>query len=186
MMLKYEREHSANIRTAKHDGRKPYINPSAGGRWLWADTLPASAYKDAITQQQTFSKWFREQVLTPSGNGSCSQSIVLYNSYSGVPDLRTKLTPTRLPIGLDPTSYSPFSGVPDFAFPLGEVKTMSNITGKPEALPVAADIMAAQGCDGLITKIGLELVKRGAVVVPKAGGTLEGDEMLFRRDMTLY
>lgn len=90
-----------------------------------------------------------------------------------------------MPSGLYPVYYSPFSGTPDMAFPLGEVYTMSNITGQEEPLPVAADIMAAQGCDGLVTKLGLELVKKGVVKVPKAGGDLEGREILFRREMGL-
>lgn len=75
--------------------------------------------------------------------------------------------------------------MPDIALPLGEVRTRSNITGLDEALPVSGDVMAARGCDGMIARLGMELVSKGAVRVPQAGGTMEGAEVLFRREMGL-
>ncbi len=167
----------------KHNGRKPYVNPSAHGRWEWASTAPASAYPAAKRQQETFSHWFRTHVLAATGNASCSSALLLYSDHVGVPDVRTTLRPIGIPWGMENVYYSPFSGTPDLAFPLGEVRTLSNITGQEEPLPVSADIMAARGCDGLVTRLGLELVKKGAVRIPKAGGSLDGAEVLFRREM---
>lgn len=170
---------------AKHNGRKPFVNPSAYGRWDWASKAPESVYHEAKKQQETAGAWFREHVLSTTGNGSCSSALLVYSDHWGTPDLRTKLRRISLPWGVQTQSYSPMAGTPDFAFPLGEVRTLSNITGQEEPLPVAADIMAARGCDGLITRLGLDLLKKGAVRVPKAGGTLSGGEILFRREMGL-
>ncbi|KAJ6788972.1 hypothetical protein PWT90_02568 [Aphanocladium album] len=169
----------------KYNGRKPFVNPSASGRWEWASKAPESAYRDAKLQQETVSRWFREHVLAATGNASCSSALLLYSDHWGAPDLRTKLRGITIPWGSGTQNYSPMAGTPDFAFPLGELRTMSNITGREEPLPVSADIMAARGCDGLITRLGLELVKKGAVKIPKAGGTLDGGEVLFRREMGL-
>ncbi|KAM3497218.1 hypothetical protein MY10362_009422 [Beauveria mimosiformis] len=169
----------------KHNGRKPFVNPSANSRWLWASTAPPSAYPAAKHQQETISRWLRAHVLAATADARCSSSLVLYSDYGGAPDLRTQLQPARLPWGLATTLYSPFAGVPDVALPLGEVRTRSNVTGLDEALPVSGDVMAARGCDGMIARLGMELVRRGAVRVPQAGGTMEGAEVLFRREMGL-
>ncbi|OAA56494.1 Amidase [Cordyceps fumosorosea ARSEF 2679] len=173
----------------KHDGRKPYVNPSADGRWSWAQTLPTSAYPAAKRQQETFSTWFRQHVLAATGDARCSSSLLLYSDYYGVPELRMTLRASGLPIGLPigpgTVYYAPFSGTPDVALPLGEVRSSSNVTGREEPLPVSADVMAARGCDALLTRLAVELARKGAVKVPRPGGSLDGAEVLFRREMGL-
>jgi hypothetical protein len=74
-----------------------------------------------------------------------------------------------------------FAGVPDSVFPIGEVGEVSSVTGVEEKLPVAMDVMAARGCDGLLARLAQQLVEQGVIKVPKAGGTLEGGEVLMRR-----
>ncbi|TQV94449.1 hypothetical protein V2A60_005492 [Cordyceps javanica] len=167
----------------KHDGRKPYVNPSPNNRWEWARQQPASAYPAAKRQQETFRDWFRTRVLAATGDARCSSALLVYSDYYGAPDLRTTLRPVPPVRGLEDVFYSSFSGTPDFALPLGEVRTRSSVTGKDEPLPVSADVMAAHGCDGLVTRLAIELARAGAVKVPKAGGTLDGGEVLFRRQM---
>lgn len=76
---------------------------------------------------------------------------------------------------------SSYSGTPDIVLPLGEVYRASNVTGEEELLPVTVDAMAARGCDGLLTRLAIDLVRQGSVVVPKTGGTLDGGEILFKR-----
>lgn len=49
-------------------------------------------------------------------------------------------------------------------------------------LPVTVDIMAAKGCDGMLTKLAIDLVEAGIVPIPKAGQTLAGGgDVLIRR-----
>ena len=51
-----------------------------------------------------------------------------------------------------------------------------------EVLPVTVDIVAAKGCDGLIFNLVQDLVKAGIIEVPLTGQTIEGREILMRRE----
>lgn len=59
---------------------------------------------------------------------------------------------------------------------------MSNVTGMEELLPVSVDVMAARGCDGLLTRLAMDLVREGVIDVPKTGRDLDGAEVLFKRE----
>ena len=64
---------------------------------------------------------------------------------------------------------------------VGESPFFSNASHHIEMLPVAVDIMAAKGCDGMLTKLALDLVEAGVLPIPEAGQTLSGGEVLLRR-----
>ena len=59
---------------------------------------------------------------------------------------------------------------------------MSNVTGMEELLPVSVDVMAARGCDGLLARLAMDLVREGAIDVPQTGRDLDGAEVLFKRE----
>lgn len=135
--------------------------------------------------------WFNTHILAPSSPSSddatCSSALFLYvgaaagqnprNAYNG---------PPGVPFGFGTSRISVFAEVPDSVFPLGDVAGVggvSVITGVEERLPVAVDVLAAKGCDGLLARLAQELVEAGVVKVPKAGGTLEGGEVLMRRGL---
>ncbi|EGX94493.1 Amidase [Cordyceps militaris CM01] len=166
----------------KHGGRKPFVNPSPLTRWTWAQTLPASAYPAARRQHVVARAWFGTHVLAATGNARCSSALLLYSDYLGTPNPRTTMRVMPGVRGLQAAYWAPLTGTPDLALPLGEVRTLSNVTGEAEPLPVSADIMAARGCDGLLTRLAAELVAKGAVKVPQTGASLNGGaEMLFRQ-----
>ena len=84
-----------------------------------------------------------------------------------------------MPFGFSTGRISPFAEVPDFVFPLGEISAMSDITAHEEQFPVAVDVMAAKGCDGLLVRLAQDLVEAGILTPPKAGRTLSGGEILI-------
>jgi hypothetical protein len=130
--------------------------------------------------------WFNSEVLpTVDDSEQCSDAILLYPGSSGTPSPRNRYgsAPTTAPLGFSNGRLSVFSEAPDNVFPLGEVSYQSTITLKSELLPVAINIMVAKGCDGLIPRLAQDLVKEDILKIPKAGGTLEGDEILLRRGL---
>lgn len=72
--------------------------------------------------------------------------------------------------------------MPDSVFPIGEAPFYSNITNHEEYLPVTIDILAAKGCDGLIVKLAQDLVAAGILPVPETGGTIDGGDILMKRE----
>jgi hypothetical protein len=67
-------------------------------------------------------------------------------------------------------------------FPIGEALFFSNITNHEEYLLVTIDILAAKGCDRLIVKLAQDLVTAGILPIPETGGTIDGGDILMRRE----
>ncbi len=44
-----------------------------------------------------------------------------------------------------------FAEVPDVVVPVGQASYQSTITNHTEVLPVTVDLMAAKGCDGMVS-----------------------------------
>lgn len=51
-----------------------------------------------------------------------------------------------------------------------------------EYLPVTVDVMVAKGCGSLIYSLAQDLVTEGILSMPETGRTIEGGEILMRRD----
>ncbi|KAK4099405.1 glutamyl-tRNA amidotransferase [Parathielavia hyrcaniae] len=174
---------------AAHNGRLPFINPVPLRRWAYGDSLPASALDEAYAAKSLFQSWFNTEILPPASSSSpdeaeCSSSLIVYVGSTGNPNPRnTYRGAPGIPLGFGTSRISVFSGVPDSVFPIGEVARLSSITGVEEMLPVAVNVLAAAGCDGLVVRLAQELVEAGLLKVPKAGGTMEGGEVLMRRGL---
>lgn len=67
---------------------------------------------------------------------------------------------------------SNFAEVPDMVFPIGQAAYNSTITGQIEYLPVAVDILAAKGCDGMILELAEKLYEAGILRQPGVGSVL--------------
>ncbi|KAK3896991.1 amidase signature domain-containing protein, partial [Staphylotrichum tortipilum] len=169
---------------AAHSNRRPFINPVPLHRWAYGDSLPSSALDAAYAAKSLFMGWFNTRILPPAASpDQCSASLVLYVGSTGGQNPRNVYPGTPgVPFGFGNSRISVFSEVPDSVFPLGEVGSVSGVTGVEEKLPVTVDVMAAKGCDGLLARLAQELAAAGVVKVPKAGGTVEGGgEVLMRR-----
>lgn len=66
---------------------------------------------------------------------------------------------------------------------VGQAPYFSNITQHEEYLPVAVDILAARGCDGIIARLAKDLVSGGILNVTQAGQTIYGGDVLHKRDI---
>ncbi|KAK5944099.1 hypothetical protein PMZ80_003380 [Knufia obscura] len=75
-----------------------------------------------------------------------------------------------------------FAEVPDMVYPLGQAASFSNITQHEEYFPVAVDVIAAKGCDGLLVKLAQDLVAAGIIPQPVTGRTIYGGDVLMRRE----
>ncbi|CAG9975522.1 unnamed protein product [Clonostachys byssicola] len=169
---------------AAYEGRRPFVNPVPLSRWAYAEALPKGTYEAALQNKTTFMNWFNTNVLPRSNdNGQCSESILLYPSSSGTPSPRNRYsTAPGAPLGFSSGRISVFAEVPDNVFPLGEVATNSSITGQDELLPVAVSLLVAKGCDGILPRLAKDLVEQGVLKIPQTGRTLEGGEILLRRN----
>lgn len=127
--------------------------------------------------------WFDESILSPSDDvNQCSSAILLYPGSTGLQDPRNLYGgPPSIPIGFTDGRISVFSGCPDSVFPVGQFSGFSSITQHDEFLPVTVDVMVAKGCDGLLVRLAQDLVAEGLVVVPQAGQTIYGGDVLMRR-----
>jgi len=173
---------------AAHDGRRPFVNPVPLARWGYGDSLPDSALDEAYAAKKLFMDWFNSEVLPPVRDAAqCSDSLLLYVGSRGSQNPRNRYrSAPGVPLGFGTSRISVFAEVPDSVFPVGEVPLFSEITGHLEYFPVAVNLMAAKGCDGLLVKLARDLVKAGILKVPQAGGRLTGGEILMRRDLDSF
>jgi hypothetical protein len=163
------------------------VNPVPLARWGYGDTVSASQLQDQYDAKASFMRWFNKEILPRVADPKqCSSSLVLYVGSSGGQNPRNRYGGgPGVPFGFSSGRISVLAEVPDSVFPLGEVLSRSAITAHDEALPVAVDIMAAKGCDGLLVKLAQDLVKAGIIAEPKAGGSIKGGAILMRRGLGL-
>ncbi|KAJ3962830.1 hypothetical protein N0V92_000398 [Colletotrichum tropicale] len=160
------------------DGRQPFINPSPLARWAWAANY---SWDEAMQNKTMFMDWFNDQILPPVNDSlQCSSGLILYAGKTGTQSPRNRYD-IALPApftGFSAPRMSVFSGCPDLIYPVGEVSSFSALTNHDEKLPVAVGILAAKGCDGLLSRLAIDLVKEGILKVPEAGGSLTGGPIL--------
>ncbi|KAI8935518.1 hypothetical protein NX059_008089 [Plenodomus lindquistii] len=168
---------------AKHDGRKPFVNPVPLARWGWGDNQ-TNTVSEAISNKTTFMTWANSSFLAPSAS-TCSESLVLYVGSTGRTTYRnTYLTAPGVPFGFSNSRISVMAEVPDFVVPIGEAAYNSTITGHVEYLPVTANFMAAKGCDGMLFSLIEELYEAGIVKESLVGRSgITGGDILLRRGM---
>jgi hypothetical protein len=168
---------------AVHDGRLPFVDPVPLARWAFGDSYPASALTDGLNNKTVFMNWFQGKYLhTVSDASQCSSAIMLYVGGTGSQNPRNQyLSKPGAPTGFSSGRISPLSEVPDNVLPIGQVSSFSAITNHTEFLPVSVDVMVAKGCDGLIPRMAMDLIKVGAVVVPEVGQTIMGGDILMKR-----
>jgi hypothetical protein len=171
---------------AKHDGRRPFVNPVPLARWGWGanQTTPV---EEAIANKTLFMDWANSTFLAPSDT-TCSQSLVLYVGSTARANPRNVYLPEPgVPFGFSSSRISIMAEVPDYVVPIGEAAYNSTITGHVEYLPVTANFMAAKGCDGMLFSLIEELHAAGILKTALPGRSgVTGGEILLRRGLWEY
>lgn len=171
---------------AKHDGRRPFVNPVPLARWGWGEnqTIPV---EEGIANKTIFMDWANSTFLAPSVS-SCSDSLVMYvGSTARANPRNVYLDEPGVPFGFSSSRISVMAEVPDFVVPLGEAPYNSTITGHVEYLPVTANLMAAKGCDGMLFSLIEELHAAGILKTAMSGRSgVTGGEILLRRGEMEY
>lgn len=169
---------------AANDGRRPFVNPVPLARWAYGDSLPDSVLDTARQNKTVFMDWFNKEIAPPALDSSqCSEKLVLYIQSSGGQNPRNRYgSGPGVPFGFSSGRISVFAEVPDHVFPVGQVTAKSAISNHDEVFPVTVSIMAAKGCDGLLTRLAIDLVEKGIVLQPKVGtSSVDGGKILMRR-----
>lgn len=164
---------------ALHDGRQPFIDPAPLARWTWAKNFSS---EEAIRNKTLFMDWFNTEVLPPVSDPSqCSSGLLLYAGKVGkqIPRNQYGIAPPAPYFGFSAARMSVFSGCPDFIYPIGEVPSFSEITNHVEYFPVAVGILAARGCDGLLSRLARDLVEANILQVPQVGSRLAGGSISY-------
>ncbi|APA08076.1 hypothetical protein SS1G_00271 [Sclerotinia sclerotiorum 1980 UF-70] len=158
---------------AANNGARPFIDPVPLTRWGWGqNNISADATEQAIYNKTIFMDWVSEKLFLASPT-SCSDSIILYPGTLGQTDYRNVYrSPPGIPSGWDLSRISNFAEVPDMVFPIGQAAYNSTVSLQTEYLPVAVDIIARKGCDGMIFQLAERLLEEGILMVPKAGSLM--------------
>lgn len=164
---------------AAHDGRQPHINPNPLARWNYGDSLPDSMRDETAANKTAFADWFNSKVLfnDESDPLRCSSALMVYVGSAGTGDSNRDTYikgPSAPPFGFSRGRISPLTGCPDVVFPLPDEATVADdiVTGHDELYPVAVDVLAAKGCDGMLARLAQDLSALGLVAQPKVGITL--------------
>ncbi|CAO2655559.1 Nn.00g043620.m01.CDS01 [Neocucurbitaria sp. VM-36] len=171
---------------AKHDGRRPFVNPVPLARWGWGANQ-TNTVEEAVGNKTTFMTWANSTFLAPSAQ-TCSESLVMYvGSVGGTNYRNAYLKEPGVPFGFSNSRISVMAEVPDFVVPVGEAPYNSTVTGHVEYLPVTANFMAAKGCDGMLFSLIGKLYEAGIVKESLTGQSgITGGEILLRRGFYGY
>lgn len=154
---------------AAHNGRLPHVNPAPLQRWNLSDTSSAQTVEAAYKNQTRFSKWIQDSIL-PFSESKCSESILIYVPRVPSPKYRDNyLSGPALPSAFSTSRISVLAGVPDIVVPIGETPYQSRVTGEKEFLPIAVDIVAGKGCDGMLAAL-VEALYEANIVSKSASG----------------
>jgi hypothetical protein len=166
---------------AKHDGRRPFVNPVPLARWGWGANQ-TNTVDEAISNKTLFMNWANSAFLAPSPS-TCSESLVMYvGSTANANPRNVYLNEPGVPLGFSNSRISVMSEAPDFVVPIGQAAYNSTITGHVEYLPVTVDFMAAKGCDGMLFSLINELHANGILKTALTGRSgITGGEILLRR-----
>lgn len=161
-----------------HDGRLPFVDPSALARWAVASSA-SNALPEANAKREHFRDWLNTEILPPD-NETCSKYLMVYVPRLPQPKYRNNyLAGVTPPAAFTSSRISVLGEIPDFVLPVGEVAYFSNVTNHTEFLPVSVNVMARKGCDGMLASLIGSLFEQGIVKASKTGRSmLSGEEIL--------
>ncbi|GME27443.1 putative glutamyl-tRNA subunit a protein [Neofusicoccum parvum] len=160
---------------AAHAGRLPFINPGPLARWTWGQTHGTpTTYAAAARNMSTFRGWWETAGFGRRDAAACSAGVYAYLGAAGAPSYRDEYFSARStpPLGFADWAVAGYAGAPEVVVPLGEAPYRSRVSGREEWLPVAANLLVARGCDGMLARLVEELEARAVLRPVEAGARL--------------
>ncbi|KAL1855293.1 hypothetical protein VTK73DRAFT_8583 [Phialemonium thermophilum] len=160
---------------AKHDGRRPFVNPGPLARWQWSRTHATDEiYAQGLRNISLFKSWYETEGYGRPDSASCSEGLYVYPWSIGEPSYRNVYTtaPTGPPLGFGDSSTAVMAGVPEVIVPIGEVPYNSTVTLRTEYLPVTMALRVARGCDYVLASLVAALEESGVLRAVATGPRL--------------
>ncbi|WAO94667.1 Amidase domain-containing protein [Fusarium falciforme] len=163
---------------ADHDGRRPHVNPAPLNRWAFGDNSTATV-EQGIANKTRFMEWFSTKVLSHDAE-SCSDNLLVYVPRTPEPVYRdTYRAGPQVPKAFSTSRISVMSETPDMVVPIGQMAYHSLVTSHKEYLPIAVDMMAAKGCDGMLFSLIQDLYEAGILGISQTGTSHVTGEDVF-------
>ncbi|KAJ5847216.1 hypothetical protein N7455_011173 [Penicillium solitum] len=159
---------------AKHDGRRPFVNPGPLARWTWGQNNGGdTAYGEAIKNKTIFKDWWESDGYGKADKQTCSEGIYMYPYSKGQTQYRNAYfdAPSPPPMGFKDGRIAILAGTPDLVVPIGEVPYYSTISLKTEFMPVTMSFGAARGCDLMLVNL-IEDLEQAGILKPVSTGSM--------------
>ncbi|KAJ6150601.1 hypothetical protein N7471_001800 [Penicillium samsonianum] len=159
---------------AKHDGRRPFVNPGPLLRWAWGQNNGGdAAYGEALKNKTIFKDWWESDGYGKADTKTCSEGIYMYPYSKGQTQYRNAYfdAPSAPPMGFTDGRVAILAGTPDLVVPVGEVPYYSTISLKTEFMPVTMSFGAARGCDLMLVNL-IEDLERAGILKPVSTGPM--------------
>ncbi|KAJ5501078.1 hypothetical protein N7527_012199 [Penicillium freii] len=159
---------------AKHDGRRPFVNPGPLARWAWGQNNGGdTAYSEAIKNKTIFKDWWESDGYGKADKQTCSEGIYMYPYSKGQTQYRNVYfdAPSAPPMGFSDGRIAILAGTPDLVVPIGEVPYYSTISLKTEFMPVTMSFGAARGCDLMLVNL-IEDLEQAGILKPVSTGSM--------------
>ncbi|CAI7654638.1 unnamed protein product [Penicillium glandicola] len=159
---------------AKHDGRRPFVNPGPLSRWTWGQNNGGNTgYDEAFKNKTIFKDWWESDGYGKADTKTCSEGIYIYPYSTGSTQYRNAYfaAPTAPPMGFSDGRMAVLAGTPDLIVPVGEVPYYSTISLQTEYMPVTMSFGAARGCDFMLVNLIGDLEQAG-ILKPVSTGSM--------------
>ncbi|KAI1634585.1 amidase family protein [Biscogniauxia mediterranea] len=169
---------------ARYEGRFPPIDRARRDGWARYNEsyYTAALYASALATKRAAVEWFEAAVLAQTAE-SCSEAVMLWDiGTGGRPSYRERelnvwpattafLAVTPPGAGISGASLCPIYGCADVTVPIGQVPYASNVSFRPEMVPVTVNVVARRGCDFMLWNMLERLADLGALGAVKTGRT---------------
>ncbi|KAJ5375815.1 Amidase [Penicillium concentricum] len=159
---------------AKHEGRRPFVNPGPLSRWAWGQNNGGDAiYDEAFRNKTIFKDWWESDGYGKADEKTCSEGIYIYPYSKGQTQYRNAYfaAPSGPPMGFSDGRMAVLAGTPDLVVPVGEIPYYSTISLQTEYMPVTMSFVAARGCDLMLVNL-IEDLEQVGILKPVSTGSM--------------
>lgn len=166
-------------------GGHPKFDPLSERMFARGKDITEEDFAKAVAAKRKFSASIAEDLLK-ADKKSCSDSLFMYDAGAGgrpsyrVEDFNALSGAAQLPLtasiaGTKASDYFTFlasmADLPEVTLPIGQVSYYSQVSMDWEMLPVAVQLVAHPGCDGMLMDLVKKLAGAGVLSMTKVGKT---------------